>query len=170
MTENPPNLCDCPESHDICEKCGSSVHVGDWPWCPHAAATRRREIACAPVVIYKDAQGNVGYVGSSDPNIRSAKDYEKKGYQRVEMNYYEARKWTRENNIQLRADHARQLERLQAKYEEEQAERRADLRAEMRHMSPLGRAMAQAAIEANNRKEAKAYYSQDLGFHIEGLE
>jgi hypothetical protein len=153
-----------------CNSCGTEVAIGDWPFCPHGAATARRRAELEPTVVYMGPKGEVGFVASSDPNCRSAKGYEKRGFVRKEMPFYEARKFASQMN---KAERARAEKVLEAVYNSEQelrAQERSDLRAAMRHMSPRGRELAQYAIERGNQMDAEYYRAKDPGFHIEGVD
>jgi hypothetical protein len=148
--------------------------MGDWPFCDkaggHSAASRRRRAQVEPCVIYRGPNGEVGFVASSDPNCQSAKNYEAQGYNRVEMQMFEARKFAREMNKEERKRAELVLQAVYESEEELRKEERAELRAAMRHMSPLGRDFARFAMERGDREEAAYYRVKDPGFYIEGFD
>jgi hypothetical protein len=141
-----------------CKSDGCSAVGG---WVPNYAAGRPRDFQ--PVTVHVDKFGNYRFPGRADARVPD-------GYQKKEMNLYEARKFCKEMNHREQAKMGEHLSRVQMLYEEAQRENRASLRAAMQHMSPRERDFAMAAIEMGNSRDARAYYSTDCGFHIEGLE
>jgi hypothetical protein len=119
------------------------------------------------IVVYRDASGHTIYPGK---NGKMPERYSKEGYERVEMNFHEARRFTQQMNRDERAKMARHMEKEQIVYEQVQAQQRDDLRQAMRHMSPLGRDYARAAMELSNNQEHGKYLSVDPGFHNEALD
>jgi hypothetical protein len=179
MAKRPsPKGCDICESGTPCEPCSTCqqiVHLGDWPFCNkrgggHEAASRRRRAQCEPTVVYMGPHGEVGFVATSDPNSRSAKGYEARGYNRVEMPFYEARKFARQMNVRERRAAEKVLEAVYESEAELRASERAELRQAMQHMSQMGRDFARYAIERGNREEAEYYKVKDPGFYIEGID
>lgn len=167
-------LCESPTPCEPCDKCNHVVHMGDWPFCEksggHSAASRRRRAQVEPCVVYKGPNGEIGFVASSDPNCLSAKNYEKQGYNRVEMQMFEARKFARQMNKEERKRAELVLQAVYESEEELKKSERAELRAAMAHWSPLARDFAIHAMEANDRKDAEYYRAKDPGFYIEGFD
>jgi hypothetical protein len=175
MANKSCDICDNESLCDPCPKCHEVVHLGDWPFCNkagggHEAASRRRRAQVEPTVVYRGPNGEVGYVGSTDPNCRSAKAYAAKGYNRVEMPFYEARKFARQMNSRERTAAERVLEAVYNSEEELRKSERSDLRIAMRNMSPMGRALAEYAIQKGDQKDHDYYKVKDPGFHIEGVD
>ena len=98
------------------------------------------------------------------------KRYQKEGYERIEMRPHEARNFAARQNKEERLKMERHLSSMQAAYAHVHKEQRDELLQAMKHMSPLGRDMAMAAIEHANHEESRKYLTSDPGFHIEVLE
>jgi hypothetical protein len=161
------------KAEGICEFCGHPIEIGDWPFCGpngHAPATARRRAELEPTVVYLGPNGEVGFPGSTDPNCRTAKDYEARGYNRTELPFYEARKFARQMNKAERVRAERYLEALHNSEQERHKREREELQAAMKHMSARGRDLARHAIERGNRMDAERYSVKDPGFHIEAVE
>ena len=148
--DGPPNP---PCTKDACARVGA--------WVPDYGSGKPRDFK--PVTIHVDKDGNVRFPGRHDAVVPP-------GYRKQEMNYYEARKFCKEMNYKEQARMGENLAREQMLAELVAKENRAELRAAMQHMSPLGRDFAMHAMEEANRREARRYYSTDCGFYIEGLE
>ena len=143
-----------------CVKCGGEAERVFLP---------RNHNAQAPaIVVYRDASGHTIYPGRNDAKMPAR--YAKLGYERVEMNLHEARRFSSQMNREERAKLAVHLEREQAHAEALSAQQRSELRDAMRNMSRQGRDYVRAVMEYNNSQDAKRYYSTDPGFHNEALE
>lgn len=168
---------ECPEGH-ITEKL---VDVNQSGWetqkcsdvCDSPAervflSKRIQALHRLPITIYKGPDGSVRFPGAA--NEAMPDQYRKEGFQRVELSYYEAKKFQNEFNAQERARHSDKLEYMHYLESEARKEDRSDLLREMRNMSPRGRDFAEYVISQNDSRDAHKYYSQDPGFHIEILD
>jgi hypothetical protein len=102
-----------------------------------------RRDAChfEPVVIHRNADGEVSFPGRSD-------EPPEPGYERVELRtLHEVRKFEKHMNRKEYAKWAEYQEAYQQKREEVVANRRREIYACMPSMSPLGRALAKLAME-----------------------
>lgn len=154
---------------ETCDKCGAELYVGSWPFCKGGhQPTGSFNRDSVSIVVYQDASGHTIYPGRSDAPI--PKRYAKLGYEKVEMNLHEARRFSTQMNRDERAKMSAHLEREQRQQEHVQAQMRSELREAMRHMSPKGRDYVRAVMELNNSRDAKAFLSHDPGFHNEALE
>jgi hypothetical protein len=145
---------------DVCENCSKPVLIGDWPFCPHGPARQRDAAGFDPVVIHVDKEGNVRFPGRA--NARVPKGYEKRELTSVrEIRQFENKMNDRERS---KASYLREAE--ERFYEAEDRQNRSDLLTAMQSMSPLGRAIAQRAIDATNSRSRS---TADPGFHIEAF-
>jgi len=151
-----------------CDNCAQELQIGDWPFCPHGSTTMTSSFTDKPIVVYKDGSGNVQFPGRADEKL--PKRLAKLGFEKVEMTPHEARRFGKQMNSLERIKMEKHLSAMQAAYAHVHKEQREELRVAMRHMSPLGRDLAQAAIERADREEGSKYYTSDPGFRIEILE
>lgn len=147
-----------------CPDCGAELQIGDWPFCrrtgSHEPTRARLSQTFDPVVIHRDAAGNVRFPASPDSPVPS-------GFAKVELRtVHEVRKFEREVNGKERARWDEHRERVARAAEESTRARRSELLDAMQHMSPYGRDFARQAMDANDRKSAGSY---DAGFHIEAF-
>ncbi len=139
------------------------------------------------VVVYKAPDGTFRFPGSDDPHCRTAKNYNRLGYERIE-----ARGWTEVRQLESRVtalqrtEMRQRVERKQQFHEEGEKIRRSDVyhglansfqipildekgqhtgRTRSVKLSPRGRDILRAAIEHNDRKPGPKEY--DTGFHVE---
>jgi len=104
-----------------------------------------------PVVVFRAGDGTFRFPG--DPNGLSARQYEKQGLQRVEIRgAAEMRAFETQMNKREYSRLARNVERKQEQRELREKEMRSQLRDQMARMTPYGRAVAQAAMRANDGK------------------
>lgn len=156
-----------------CEQCNKLVLVAGLPdesdflECSHKGRFAQ-VLGNVRVTVYRDKDGHTIFPGETDAKMPAR--YAKEGYERVEMNFHEARKFTKEMNGRERSKAAAYLEGLQRVSEETYKESRSDLIQEMRRMSPRGREFAEYVMAQMNSRDAKAYLSEDPGFHNEALD
>ena len=146
----------------ICEKCGTELRIGDWPYCdaPGGHSSVRGTFAAGfdPVVIHRDAQGNIRYPAHVNAPVPE-------GYQRVELRTtHEVRRFESEVNQRERAKADISLSQRESAFSVAQGQRRRDLRSDMAHMSALGKDFAQVAMDRSNNRRA---VPRDVGFHID---
>ncbi len=139
-----------------CPECGGELHVGDWPMCGgdparHVPADGRFAQGFDPVVIHRDAAGNIRYPANGSAPVPE-------GYQRVELRtIHEVRKFEAEVNQREHAASDQHLSAREKQFSEKQAANRRELRTAMDGMSNYGRDFAREAIErGNNRRAADA--------------
>jgi len=114
-----------------------------------------------PVVIHRDAAGNVRFPGAPDAAVPA-------GFEKVELRTVaEVRQFERGMDARERARFESGQAREGDFYAERQRKDRAELRAAMLRMSPYGREFAQVAMEENDRKNAGRKTSYDPNFHVE---
>lgn len=147
-----------------CADCGAELEHGDWPFCGgknnHASVFNVNAQRFDPVVIHRDAAGNVRYPGRSDAPVP-------KGFERVELRTVaEVRHFERDVDRKEAARFDLSRTRSEENFRAHQEQQRSDLRQEMRHMSNQGRDFARHAIEQNNKRDRGRY---DAGFRVEAL-
>lgn len=166
---------ECPEGH-VTEKL---VNVNEKDWenqicsedCNNVAervflSKRAQALHRLPITIYRNAQGEVRFPGSATEAI--PENYKAQGFERVEMNFQQAKKFQKEFNEQERGRDSIKKEYMEYAESQEKAQNRSDLLHAMRGMSPIGREYAEHAIEQANKR--RDYNSSDPGFRIEILE
>lgn len=120
--------------------------------------------AFSPVVIHKDAKGNVRFPGSANAPVPE-------GFQRVELtNVSQVRKLEREvNAFELsRAEGNRLKQRDKA--EGERMERRSKFKELVRNFSPRGRQFAEAMMIARDRHKTRLDKRiTDMGFRVDAF-
>lgn len=146
----------------ICPKCGAELELGDWPYCEapggHGSIHRMRVQGFDPVVIHRDAQGNIRYPAHSEAPVPA-------GFQKVELRTVaEVRRFESEVNMVERVKADQSLSQRERAFSEKQAEARRDLRSRMAHMSEFGKDFARHAMENTNQRRPK---SRDVGFHVD---
>jgi hypothetical protein len=147
---------------EICPKCSSPILIGDWPICEpgggHKPASSGRAQKFDPVVVHVDKQGNVRFPGRADARVP-------KGYQRRELTTIgEIRRFESQVNSRERSRFSQLKEAEERFYSDVDSQNRSDLLHAMRSMSPLGRAIAQAAINKSNRRSQPSF---EPGFCVE---
>lgn len=156
-----------------CENCNKLVLISgepsetDFLACEHKGGFGR-VLSGVKVTVYRDKNGHTIFPGETEAKMPAR--YAKEGYERVEMNFHEARKFTKEMNGRERSKAAAYLEGLQRVSEEAYKEQRSDLLHEMRGMSTYGREFAEYVIDQMNSRDSRAYLSEDPGFHNEALD
>lgn len=144
-----------------CDKCGESLRVGDYPFCPHGSTLPRRA-QFDPIVVFKDKNGEYSFPGRSDAPTP-------KGYVREEITTM-----ARYNAFRHKMDHTGREQSKAAIRAEHQyfeaieSQNRSDLCHMMRTMPPMYRDMAQMAIDTNNRQSYQT--ERDPGFHMDIFE
>jgi hypothetical protein len=108
-----------------------------------------------PVVVYRSPDGSFRVPG--DVNGPGAAKYEKLGYTRIEARTFaEVRRLEADMNRYDTAHAAPLLDRLQARREGQERERRSELFHKMASFSPQMRDLARHVIEKNNRKPKRS--------------
>ncbi len=102
-----------------------------------------------PVLVFKAPDGSFRFPGDSQG--LSAKNYEKQGFERVEIRgAAEMRKFESTMNKREYSRMARQMESKQEQREAREKVNRSELRRQMESMSSLGRDVARAAMARND--------------------
>ena len=141
--------------HPTCETCGA---VMAQQFLPKAAQWRMD-----PIVVFRDPITNE-YRYPGQANSRSSTNYERKGFERIELrDAQDVRRFESRVGKAEASKAARVFERRQEQREASEKENRSKLRDQMRHMSPFGRAVAHAAMRRNDAKVRKS--NSDVGFH-----
>lgn len=148
-----------------CADCGADLEIGDWPFCGrkggHESIFKRWASPFDPVVIHKDASGNVRYPGRADAPAP-------KGFERVELRTVaEVRDFERSVGRREAARHDAAQVREELAFAQQVKHNRADLFQAMARMSNHGRDFARIAIEQNNRRGGRKPF--DAGFRVEAL-
>lgn len=116
-----------------------------------------------PVVVYKAHDGTYRFPGATES--LSTKNYDKLGYERVELKGFAAvRQFERRVNADERS---RGQVRVERKHEMEQLRtsgNRSELFVKMKSMSNLGKDVARASIERTDKRPQPR--SHDAGFHV----
>lgn len=162
-------------------KCKTCEHINEvmrplamWPatpTCPDCGAETEQihlpktaSWSVEPVVVYKAADGTYRFPG--DAQGLSAKQYERQGYERVEIRgAVEMRRFESTMNRQEYARAQRQFEARQAQREAREKANRSELFERMKYMSQIGRDVARAAMARNDGKPVPR--PGDSGFHSE---
>lgn len=145
--------------HTPCELCGKIVHVGDWPFCPHATV-RRTYGSIEPVVVFRTKDGQIRIPGSNTKRTPA-------GCERIEIRDIQTlAKFDRSYREQLR----RESSDLRARHEEAFAEvqriNRSNLRQEIQSMHPFARAFAEHAMRRNDEKRRPNAGDFEGGFEV----
>lgn len=154
-----------------CPDCGQqTIPFPDGTPCPLCVAADsgaaflragRNAQAFDPVLIFEDAHGNVRFPGRNDAPTPD-------GFKAVELrDIRQVREFERRMNAREHARHEVSTEGERAAFSEAQQRNRAELRAAMRHMTPAGRALAQAAMDEGDRQDSQPRARFDPGFHVE---
>jgi hypothetical protein len=117
-----------------------------------------------PVVVYRAADGSFRFPG--DVNGPGDAKYARQGYERIELrSAADVRRFESVMNKREYARASRRVEALQAQRVARERETRSELARLMSSMTPMGRALARAAIERNNGKPLER--AGDAGFHLD---
>lgn len=134
-----------------CQQCGEPIEIGDWPYCPHGSTVGRFAQGFEPVIVHRDADGNVRL-----PANRNAPVPE--GFERVELtNVNQVRQLEGKMNADSKRQWEQWKERESEHFSELQREGRRELRERMKHMSPMGRMFAEYAMARNDRRSQPGY-------------
>jgi len=158
----------------VCEQGHVSEVVrmaADWPTtppCPTCQAPteqtmlpRATQWTVEPVIVYKAPDG---YRFPGDANGRVAKDYEKMGYERVELRgSQEVRRFEKHMNQREFSKAMRKAENEQRARETRESANRSELRHQMKHFSEAGKDLARAAMANNDRRPRE--YAKSAEFH-----
>jgi hypothetical protein len=148
----------------ICSSCNHEMEIGDYPFCPHESIYVQNSQGFDPVVIHKDAQGNVRFPGSANAPCPP-------GFQRVELtNVSQIRKLEREVNAKelSRAEGNRQAQKAQS--EGERMARREKFKEIVRNFSPKGKRFAEDMMKVRDQRQGRLDKRiTDMGFHVEAF-
>jgi hypothetical protein len=126
-----------------CSACGAATEQIHLP--------KGYSFSADPVVVYRSPDGSYRVPG--DVNGPGAHKYEAMGYQRIEArSFAEVRRLEQDMNRYDTSHAAPLLDRLQARREGQERERRSELFHKMASFSPQMRDLARHVIEKNNRK------------------
>lgn len=143
-----------------CNHCGQEIEYGDYPFCPHETTFSVNAQRFDPVVIHRDAAGNVRYPGRADAAVPH-------GFQKVELRTLaEVRHFEREVGRKEAARYDESRTRSEENFRQHQEQQRSDLRQHMQSMSNHGRDFARHAMDENNKRGRKKY---EAGFRVEAL-
>lgn len=140
------------------------------PECPDCGSLETEQIhlpqsarwTVDPVIVYKAPDGSFRFPG--DGNGLSAKQYEKQGFERVEIRgAVQMRRFESHMNKREYAMAQRKFERAQEQREYREKQLRSQLHEKMKYMSNLGRDVARAAMARNDGKPIPR--PTDGGFH-----
>lgn len=146
-----------------CSVCNQELQIGQWPYCPHGWVSGSLAQPFDPVLIYRDRSGHVRFPGRNQGETP-------KGYEPVYLRTRsEVDRFTKSMNTRERERYFRHQERHEARFAEWQASARSELRQKMQHMSPAGRALAEAAIRAHDH-QSDVNPRFDPGCHFEAFE
>jgi hypothetical protein len=146
----------------VCPECGEEIEIGDWVFCPHGSTRPEYAQRFEPVVIHRDAQGNIRTPGSIHAPVPA-------GFERVELRTAaEIRHFEREMNRRERSRGEDVRSREEQHWGAQKAASRSELFQAMRGMSNEGRDYARYAIEQGNQRRHRLA-SYDPGFHIEAF-
>jgi len=142
----------------VCSHCGHELQVGEWPYCPHPSVNGTFAAGFDPVVVHRDAAGNIRYPANIHAPVPE-------GYQRVELRTVnEVRRFEQEVNQRERVKADQHLSQREAQFSAQQSSRRSDLRGKMRNMSAFGQDFARHAMDrTDNRRSAP----REVGFHLD---
>lgn len=145
-----------------CPSCGHELHIGDFPFCePGGGHSPARSVNAAlfdPVVIHRDAAGNIRYPANIHAPVPE-------GYQKVELRTVgEVRRFEAEVNQREHASADQHHSAREAAFAAAQSNRRSDLRGKMRNMSAFGQDFARHAME---RTDSSRPQPRDVGFHLD---
>jgi hypothetical protein len=146
-----------------CSECGGEIEVGDWPFCNgnparHVPADGRFAAGFDPVVIHRDAAGNIRYPANIHAPVPE-------GYQKVELRTVsEVRRFEAEVNQREHVKADQHHSAREAAFAAAQSIRRSDLRGKMRNMSAFGQDFARHAME---RTDSSRPQPRDVGFHLD---
>lgn len=116
-----------------------------------------------PVLIYRDRSGHVRFPGRNSGPVP-------KGYEPVYLRTRsEVDKFTKSMNARERERYFRHQERHEARFAQWTANARSELRQKMQHMSPAGRALAEAAMRDRDHS-SNVDTGFDPGCHFEAFE
>lgn len=118
-----------------------------------------RAQAFEPVLVYRDKSGHIRFPGRNQ-------GVTPKGYEAVYLRTStDVRKFERQMNARERERYFEHKERHERRFEEWTRNARSELRQKMQHMSPAGRALAEAAMREGDR-DSGVDMRFDAGFHL----
>lgn len=142
----------------VCETCGQPTYQS------LDQSHRRVRWTVDPVVVFKAPDGTFRFPG--DGNGLQASHYQKEGFELMEIRgATEMRRFESHMNKVEFSRAMRKTEMAAQQREHMEKMNRSELRMLMQSMSPMGRAVARAAMQRNDGKPIK--YAQHAGFHSE---
>ena len=149
-----------------CESCGpDGDYVAELTFEPSIALKRPNSFAQSfdPVVIHKDASGNVRFPANSNAPIPA-------GFQKVELtNLHQIRQLEKEVNSKESAKLREHRYSERASSDEAKKVRREAFRQAVAKMSPKGRQFAERAMEYVDQKKSKRGLGDEANFHLEAF-
>jgi hypothetical protein len=116
-----------------------------------------------PVVIHRDANGNIRFPGSTSAPVPE-------GFERVELRTTrEVRSLEREVNLRENAAREQHLEREANAHANMRRDLRSELRQAMHGMSAYGRDFARHAMETTEQRQREKQRHTDAGFYVEAF-
>jgi hypothetical protein len=163
--------CEGGHRHEVYRK------AADWPLtppCPECGASttqihlpRGRDFLADPVVVYQAPDGTYRFPG--DTSGPGSHKYDRFGYTRIECRTFaDVRSLERKINAADRAAAGPILERLSARDEQREHDRRSELFHQMASMSASSRDLCRRIVDANNRKPKRRSHSGS--FYIEAYD
>ncbi len=158
------------------DECGTVFEyhrpIAEWPKTPpcetcqgpteQALLPKETQWSMNPILVFQAPDGSCRFPG--DAGGLSASNYEKMGYSRIELrSAADVRRFERAMNVHEYSISQRKAEQKQERRETREHESRSRLRQSMQSMSRVGRAVAQAAMDRNDRKPRER--GKDPGFH-----
>lgn len=146
-----------------CRSCGNTLSIGDWPYCPHSSIYAQSAQHFDPVVIHKDAEGNVRFPGRADAAVPA-------GFEKVELRTVrEVRQFEHDMNVRGRAESEQAAYNRTQTFDREHRMRRSELAQRMPGLSPFSRELAQVAMRQRDARQSSKNKPFDVGFHVEAF-
>ncbi len=147
-----------------CKDCNRIVLVygpkqkGDFVECPHGLTQSREPFPAT--VYYENAAGQRLYPWD---HRELPKEYTDKGFQRFEVSGFERGRFEKQTRAQMNAEASHKSEDARREYEEDRAQRHAELRNMAQGWDDKHRAIAYEAMEQEDRGYSRQHDSE---FHI----
>lgn len=138
-----------------CSTCGGSYAIGDWPMCggnpenhtrPHGSFAPGDALPFTPVVVFKNAKGEMRYPGSSQQAPPP-------GFVREEITTTRrVRSLQREMDLHAKIEHEMNTQRIYAEQDRTLKARHEKFREKAKKMTPEGQGFAKLAMEISRKK------------------
>jgi hypothetical protein len=146
-----------------CRACGHTLNIGDFPFCPHESVYAQPAQHFDPVVIHKDAEGNVRFPGRADAAVPA-------GFEKVELRTVrEVRQFEHMMNVRGRAESEQAAYNRTQTFDRESRVRRAELLQRMPGLQPFSRDLAKVAMQQREMRQGSKNKPFDVGFHVEAF-